>query len=225
METFYEGTLVGSAPSMICETMDHIPKDHNPQMEYPEDGLSYGLLTHLHFHALETLKEAMMLTFLRYSLPTCLDNLKSWHVQAMDNELSCYGCDDQRREASHILYQAVRKLLEAVYVVYCPRTTEYSPNVEGEWSNQHEIYWNRDEPLVLTKSEFENPTRVIEGFRRRFGWEFIQMELWDWLVAAVTGDSDEILFRENRKCLMDFYVHLHYMLEGVFYLSISHPYD
>lgn len=217
METIYQDTDTLWDGVVLCDGDD-------PLKAKNDEELSFHVLTYMLFHVGENVGKSFLLTFYRYSLPTCIDNLDSWYRQAMENEASVYGWDKARAVTLKALYRAVRKLVEALYLAYSPSDIEYSKNEYGEWSYQHGVPWDREKPFVLSKAEFRRPLDVIAGFRQRFGWEYVEMELWDWLVAALTNDSDENRLTENRSCLMDFYMHAHFMLEGVFYLSLPQPY-
>jgi len=200
--------------------------ERNVMSDGNDDGvlLPFNILTHLLFHVEENVTDALQLTFRRYSLPTCLDNLRLWHEQAMENETSCYREEKERHEAVEMLYHSVQRLLEALYLTFSPQDIEYSKNVDGEWSIQHEVPHVKNKPIILTRAEFKKPVSVIIDFRQTFGWEYLEMELWDWMMAAMTNDSDTNLFFQNRSCLMDFYMHIHFVVHAVFHLSLEQPY-
>lgn len=189
----------------------------------PEKPLLFGILTHYHFHVREDLADAILLTFKRYSLPTCLDNLRIWHEQALESEYSVYS-EPERRGAIDSFYKAMEKLLEAMYLLYAPRDLQYSMNEDGEKKIQCSTPWVPGKPLVLSRKEFENPQSVLSGFCRKFGWPYVKMEMWDWLQAAMTNESETNLMAENRWCLMEFYAHVHYMVEASYLLTPSLDY-
>jgi len=221
MESIYEELFAGSGVSILCESDGSRRSDRFMGMSLPDGHMPFPLLTKLYFHAMDYLGEAMSVTFRTYSLPDLMNNLQWWFGMAMGNEFACLKRHELRRDPAEKMYESIRKLMEAVYVIFCPQTVKFKRMAHDNWVTS----WNRRKPVVLTRLEFDSPDAVIHWFRREYDWENLRMELWDWLTAALTGDSEQMADPENRKNLMDFYVHIDLMLGSIYQLSVPLPYE